>query len=172
MSRLARAQAYPSRSVRIVVGFAPGGRTDIAARLIGQWLSARLGQQFVIENRPGAGSNIATEAVVRASADGYTLLSGQAATTQSARRSTRRLSFQLPSETSPGCRNYPRAKPHGGESDRVRPRPFRSSLTMPMPIRGKVYLMRLGRNGTAEHLSGRTVQDDDRCRHGSCAVSR
>src|SRR3954463_5891484 len=74
VSRLARAQAYPSRSVRIVVGFPPGGGTDIAARLIGQWLSERLGQQFVIENRPGAGSNIATEAVVRASADGYTLL--------------------------------------------------------------------------------------------------
>jgi tripartite-type tricarboxylate transporter receptor subunit TctC len=74
VSRLARAQAYPSRPVRIVVGFPPGGGTDIAARLIGQWLSERLGQQFVIENRPGAGSNIATEAVVRASADGYTLL--------------------------------------------------------------------------------------------------
>src|SRR5437773_8345688 len=74
VSRIARAQAYPSRPVRIVVGFPPGGGTDIAARLIGQWLSERLGQQFVIENRPGAGSNIATEAVVRASADGYTLL--------------------------------------------------------------------------------------------------
>ena len=74
VSRIARAQAYPSRPVRIVVGFPPGGGTDIAARLIGQWLSERLGQQFVIENRPGAGSNIATEAAVRASADGYTLL--------------------------------------------------------------------------------------------------
>ena len=68
------AQAYPARPVRIVVGFAPGGTTDIAARLIGQWLSQRLAQQFVIENRPGAGTNIATEAVARASADGYTLL--------------------------------------------------------------------------------------------------
>src|SRR5712675_135518 len=74
VSRIAGAQAYPSRPVRIVVGFPPGGGTDIAARLIGQWLSERLGQQFVIENRPGAGSNIATEAVARASADGYTLL--------------------------------------------------------------------------------------------------
>ena len=60
--------------MRIIVGFAPGGRTDIVARLIGQWLSERLGQQFIIENRPGAGSNIGTEAVVRAPADGYTLL--------------------------------------------------------------------------------------------------
>jgi tripartite-type tricarboxylate transporter receptor subunit TctC len=73
-SRLARAQAYPTRPVRIVVGFAPGGGVDITARLIGQWLSERLGQQFIIENRPGAGTNIATEAVVRAPADGYTLL--------------------------------------------------------------------------------------------------
>jgi tripartite-type tricarboxylate transporter receptor subunit TctC len=74
VSRVAWAQAYPTRPVRIVVGFPPGGGGDITARLIGQWLSERLGQPFIIENRPGAGSNIATEAVVRAPADGYTLL--------------------------------------------------------------------------------------------------
>src|SRR4051812_42912989 len=68
------AQGYPARPVRIIVGFTPGGPTDIAARPIGQWLSERLGQQFVIENRPGAGSNIGTEAVVRSPPDGYTLL--------------------------------------------------------------------------------------------------
>ena len=74
VSRIACAQTYPARPVRLVVGYAPGGGTDIAARLIGQWLSERLSQQFVIENRPGAGTNIGTEAVVRASPDGYTLL--------------------------------------------------------------------------------------------------
>jgi tripartite-type tricarboxylate transporter receptor subunit TctC len=72
--RFAWAQTYPSRPVRIIVGYAAGGGTDISARLIGQWLSERLGQQFIVENRPGASSNIATEVVVRAPADGYTLL--------------------------------------------------------------------------------------------------
>ena len=70
LSRIAKGQAYPTRPVRIIVGFAPGGALDIMARLIGQWLSQRLGQQFVIENRPGASSNIATEAVAKAAPDG------------------------------------------------------------------------------------------------------
>jgi tripartite-type tricarboxylate transporter receptor subunit TctC len=74
MSRIAWAQTYPTRPVRIIVGFASGGATDIAARLIGQWLSDKFRQSFFIENRTGAGSNIATEAVVNAPADGYTLL--------------------------------------------------------------------------------------------------
>src|SRR5205085_4581876 len=68
------AQAWPSRPVRLVVGFPPGGSTDIAARLIGQWLSERLGQQFVIDNRPGAGATLATDVVTKAAPDGYTLL--------------------------------------------------------------------------------------------------
>src|SRR6516162_9845958 len=74
MTWLADAQTHPMRPVHVIVGFAPAGATDICARLMGQWLSDRLGQQYVTENRPGAGSNIATEAVVRAPADGYTLL--------------------------------------------------------------------------------------------------
>ena len=71
---IARAQSYPSRPVHVIVATAAGGGNDIAARLIGQWLSEHFGQPFIIENRPGAGSNIGTEAVVRATADGYTLL--------------------------------------------------------------------------------------------------
>src|SRR4051794_5185259 len=74
VSRIAGAQAYPSRPVRIIVGFPAGGATDIQARLMGQWLSERLGQQFIIENRPGASGNIGTEAAAKAPADGYTLL--------------------------------------------------------------------------------------------------
>ena len=74
VSRIARTEAYPSQPVRIVVGFPPGGPSDIVARLIGQWLSERLGQPFIIEIRPGASTNIATEVAVRAPADGYTLL--------------------------------------------------------------------------------------------------
>jgi len=76
--RTANADTYPSRPVRYIVGYAPGGGNDIVARLMGQWLSERTGQQFVIENRPGAGTNIATEAVVNAPPDGYTLLSAGA----------------------------------------------------------------------------------------------
>src|SRR5204863_502780 len=74
LSQFASAQAYPTRPVRLVVGYPPAGGSDIYARLMGQWLSERLRQPFIIENRPGAGGNICTEAVVRAPADGYTLL--------------------------------------------------------------------------------------------------
>jgi tripartite-type tricarboxylate transporter receptor subunit TctC len=74
VSRIARAQTYPSRPLRIIVPYPPGGGTDIIARLMGQWLSERLGQPFIIENRPGGNTNIGTEAVVRAPPDGYTLL--------------------------------------------------------------------------------------------------
>jgi tripartite-type tricarboxylate transporter receptor subunit TctC len=73
-ARLAHAQAYPNRPVRLIIGYTPGGSADLTARLMGQWLSEKLGQPFVVENRPGAGTNIATETVARSPADGYTLL--------------------------------------------------------------------------------------------------
>jgi tripartite-type tricarboxylate transporter receptor subunit TctC len=73
-SRIAGAQTYPTRPVHLIVGFGPGGIADIVARLMGQWLSERLGQPFIVENRPGGGSNIATEIVVNSPPDGYTLL--------------------------------------------------------------------------------------------------
>src|SRR5262249_1951296 len=78
VSRIAIAQPYPARPVRILVGYAAGGPLDTSSRMMAQWLSERLGQQFVIENRPGAASNIATEVVVRARPDGYTLLQASA----------------------------------------------------------------------------------------------
>src|SRR6516164_11589495 len=74
VSRIAMAQVYPSRPVRWIVGFAPGGSSDIHARLIAQWLAERLGQQFIIENRPGGGTNIALQAAVNSQPDGYTLV--------------------------------------------------------------------------------------------------
>src|ERR1700748_3326367 len=74
VSRFAWAQAFPTRPVRLLIGFSAGGLGDLVARLMGQWLSERLGQQFVVENRPGAASNIATEVVVNSAPDGYTLL--------------------------------------------------------------------------------------------------
>ena len=84
--RVARAQAYPARPVHLISTFAAGGPNDITARLIGQWLSERLGQAFVVENRPGAGSNTATELVARGAADGYTLLVMTSANTINATR--------------------------------------------------------------------------------------
>lgn len=74
LPRIAQGQAYPSRPVRLIIGFAPGGANDIVGRLMGQALSERLGQHVVIDNRPGAGTNIATEAVVNAAPDGYTIM--------------------------------------------------------------------------------------------------
>jgi tripartite-type tricarboxylate transporter receptor subunit TctC len=113
VSRIARAQAYPSRPVRIIVGFAPAGTADIAARLMGQWLSERLGQQFVIENRPGASTTIGTEAVVRASPDGYTLTDYNGECHQ---HDVVQAQLQFPRRHCADRRHLPRAQRHGGAS--------------------------------------------------------
>jgi tripartite-type tricarboxylate transporter receptor subunit TctC len=100
VTRIARAQTYPTRPVRIIVGFAAGGGTDVMARLMGQWLSERLGQAFIIENRPGASSNLATEVVVNAPPDGYTLLVATAANAINATLYTK-LNFNIISDVAP-----------------------------------------------------------------------
>jgi tripartite-type tricarboxylate transporter receptor subunit TctC len=100
LSRVAWAQTYPTRPVRLIVGFAAGGGTDVMARLMGQWLSERLGQAFIIENRPGASSNLATEVVVNAPPDGYTLLVATAANAINATLYTK-LNFNIISDIAP-----------------------------------------------------------------------
>jgi Tripartite tricarboxylate transporter family receptor len=141
VSRVARADTYPAKPVRLMNGFAAGGTADIFARLIGQWLSERLGQQFLTENRACAASNIATEAVIRAPADGYTLL---LATPANAITATlyEKLNYDFIRDTAPvrgrqamawrapvlcrlASRDWPRAEPAWPVA-RLRPRPFRA----------------------------------------------
>ena len=152
VSRFAWAQAYPTRPVRMIVGFAAGGPADILARLMGQWLSERLGQPFVIENRPGAGSNIGTEAVVRAPADGYTLLMVGASATRSTRRSTTS-SISISSATSR------RSRASSASPNVMVVNPSFPAKTVPEFIAyakanpGKIN-MASGGNGTASHVAG------------------
>jgi tripartite-type tricarboxylate transporter receptor subunit TctC len=151
LARPAIAQAYPARPVRVIVGFPAGGPTDIAARLIGQWLSDRLGQQFVIENRPGATGNIGTEAVVNAAPDGYTLLLVAAS---NAINTTlyRRLSFVFHRDTAPVAAiirvpNVIEVTP----SLPVRTVPAFIAYAKANP--GKINFAS-GGNGTSQHVSG------------------
>ena len=154
-----RAQAYPTRPVRIIVGFAAGGPTNILARLVGQWLSERLGQQYVIENRPGAGGNIATEAVVNAPADGYTLLLVAPANTINATLYDK-LNFNFIRDIAPVASIMRSVLRHGGE-------PIRSSQDG-----SRVHRLRQGQSGQDQHGIGwqrdpttrgwRTVQVDGR----------
>ena len=150
-SRIARAQAYPSRPARIVVPFAAGGATDIIARLIGQWLSERLGQQFVIENRPGAGSNIGTEVVVNAPPDGYTLLLVGASSANNATL-YEKLSFNFLRDIAPvsGIISIPFIM---AVNPSFPAKTVSEFIAYARPNPGKVN-MASGGNGTAGHLSG------------------
>jgi tripartite-type tricarboxylate transporter receptor subunit TctC len=151
VSRIARAQVYPTRPVRIIVGFAAGSAADINARLIGQWLSERLRQQFIIENRPGAGGNIGTEAVVRAPPDGHTLL---AVATPSAINATLydKLNFNFMRDIAP-------VAAISREANVILVNPSVPAKTVPEFIAyakanaGKINYASPG-NGTAGHVSG------------------
>ena len=133
--RIAAAQAYPTRPVHLIVGFAPGGSTDILARLMGQWLSERLGQQFVIENRAGAGTNIATEAVVNSPPDGYTLLFTTGANFINATLYSN-LKFNFARDIARSRRSPPNPTPWWCIRRFLRSR-SRSSLLTPRPIRAR-----------------------------------
>ena len=169
VSRIAWAQAYPSRPVRIIVGIAAGGATDIIARLIGQWLSERLGQPFVIENRPGAGNNIATEAVVRAPP---TAIRSSWSTSANAINATLydKLNFNFIRDIAPvaGIIRVPLV---------MVVNPSVPAKTVPEFIAyakanpGKINMASAG-IGTRGPCGWRAVQDDGRRRHGSRAVSR
>jgi tripartite-type tricarboxylate transporter receptor subunit TctC len=151
ISRVAWAQTYPSRPVRLIVGFPPGGGTDIAARFIGQWLSERLGQQFVIENRPGAGSNIATEAVARAMADGYTLLLVSAAHAINATL-YERLNYNFARDIAPvaGIIRVPNVMEINPS---LSPKSVPEFIAYAKANPGRIN-MASGGNGTSQHLSG------------------
>ena len=151
VSHFAWAQAYPTRAVRLVVGFPPGGATDITARLIGQWLSERLGQQFVIENRPGAGSNIATEGVARAAADGYTLLLVSTAHAINATLYDK-LNYNFLRDIAPVA-GIIRAPNVMEVNSSLPPKSVSEFLSYAKANPGKVNYAS-GGNGTAQHLSG------------------
>jgi tripartite-type tricarboxylate transporter receptor subunit TctC len=151
VSHVAKAQSYPTRPVRFVIGFTAGGNFDLTARLISQWLSQRLGQQFIVENRPGAGTNLATETVVRAPADGHTLLLGGAVNAINATL-YEKLNFDFLRDIAPVASvvRFPNV---------IDLNPSFPATTIPELIAyakanpGKVNMASSG-NGTSQHLSG------------------
>jgi tripartite-type tricarboxylate transporter receptor subunit TctC len=161
VSRVAWAQAYPTRPVRIIAPTGPGGAPDIIARLIGPWLSQRLGQQFVVENRPGSGSNIGTEAVVRAAPDGYTLLIASSANTINATLYDK-LNFVFLRDIAP-------VAGISRETGAMVVNPSFPAKTVPEFI--AYAKAKVGGHRCLHPRSRRAVQDDDRGRHGSCALS-
>ena len=169
MSRIAWAQAYPTRPVRIIVGFAAGGATDIIARLMGQWLSERLGQPFVIENRPGAGSNIGTEAVVRAPPDGYTLLLVDSPNAINATLYDK-LNFNFIRDIAPVA-SIIRVPYVMVVNPSVPAKTVPEFIAYAKANPGKINMASAG-IGTRDPCRRRAVQDDGRRQHGPRAVSR
>jgi hypothetical protein len=167
--QIARAQSYPSRPVRVIVATAAGGGNDIAARLIGQWLSEHFGQPFVVENRPGAGSNIGTEAVVRATADGYTLLLVSASNAMNATL-YEKLTFNFIQDIAPvaGITRTPLVVLVNPSVPAMMALEF---IAYAKANPGKINFAS-GGNGTPSHMSGELFKDDGRCRPGSRALSR
>ena len=168
-SSIASAQAYPARPVRLVIGYTPGGSADLTARLMGQWLSEKLGQSFVIENRPGGGTNIATEAVLRATPDGYTLLLVAPANAINAT-----LYDKLPLRFHEGDGadrgHHSLSQRRGGASvaaDQVDSRTDRLRQGQSRQAQHGVIRQRVD----DPHV-GRTVQDAHRHQHAACALSR
>src|SRR5262245_23481039 len=155
VSRIAWAQAYPTRPVRIIVGFTAGGAADITARLIAQWLSERLGQPFIVENRPGASSNLAAEAVVRAPADGYTLLLGG---TTNAINATlyEKLNFDFIRDIAPvaGLMRFPNVM---DVNPSFATGTFLEFIAYAKANPGKINMASAG-NGTSQHLSGELLK--------------
>src|SRR3954469_12246807 len=168
LSPFAWAQTYPSQPVRVIVGFAAGGPNDILARLIGQWLPSRLGQPFIIETRLGAGSNIATEAVVHAPADGYTLL---LVGSPNAINATlyEKLSFNFLRDIAPVA-SFMRGSCHGGAP--LGPGQDASGVHRLCQGKSRQALLRVRRRRRHHAHYARTVQDDGRHRGGACALSR
>ena len=169
-SRIARAQTYPMRPVHIIVGYAAGGPNDIVARLIGQWLSERLGQPFVVENRPGAGSNTATEAVVNAAADGYTLFLANASNAINATL-YEKLSFNFIRDIAPvaGIMRVPNVMEVN--PDRLRPRRVPEFIAYGKANPGKVNFGVRRRRYAQSIWHRRAVQDDERHQHGPRSLS-
>src|SRR5262245_36757130 len=168
--RIASAQAYPSRPVRIIVGFPGGSASDTTARLIGQSLSERLGQPFVIENRPGAASNLAAEAVVRAPPDGHTLLLVTSVNAINAKLYESSLSFDLIHDIAPVA---PLARGPGV----MEVNPMFPAKTVPEFIAyakanpGKINMATAG-SGSMLHVYGELFKNDGRRRYGAGALSR
>ena len=169
LPHFARAETYPNRPVRILVGFAAGGNFDVIARLIGQWVSEQLGQPVIVENRPGASSNLATEAVIRAPADGYTLLLGGAVNTVNATL-YEKLSFNFVADVAPvaGLVRFPNVMTVG--------------TSFPAKTVPRIHRLREGKSGQDQsrlvrqwHHSAsrrRAVQNENGCQIHPCSLSR